>query len=676
MKPNVLIVGSGAREHALAWALRRSPDLGGLYVAPGNAGTPLLAENVPLATTDLAGIVRFAEERDSAVTVIGPEAPLALGLADRLRAVGRRVVGPSAAAARIECSKSFGKELMARAGVPTAAYRVFDRPDAAWRYLDDAYYPLVIKADGLAAGKGVAICRDAPEGRAAIQALMLDRVHGKAGRRVVVEEALSGPEVSLLALVDGERVAPLPVAQDHKRLGDGDTGPNTGGMGAYAPVSFLSVSERDALVKLALEPVVAALADLGTPFQGVLYAGLMLTEAGPRVLEYNCRLGDPEAQVILPLLVDDVLPWLEAVADGDLSRCGSRHPRVVQGSAVGVVLAAPGYPEHPEVGIPLRGLDAVPGDVLVFHAGTALDRSGQIVTAGGRVATVVGAGATVERAACRAYAAPVWFEGMQRRGDIAWQGRTPHPLASSPTRGRGGVPIATVGAAFMGALPSPAVRERGLGGEGKRLGVLVSGDGSNLQSLLDACESEAVGAEVVVVISNKAEARALERARRAGVPALALTLQDRRDPVVRRRYEDQLLELLRPFQLDLLVLAGWMLILSEDFLVRCPCPVINLHPALLPLNGSGVDLEIPVLRGAHAVRDALALGIPYTGVSVHYVTPEVDAGPVVLREPVRIEPGDDEDSLYRRIKAVEHRLLPRAVQAVLSSIHDPGGAYA
>jgi phosphoribosylamine--glycine ligase len=478
---SVLIVGSGAREHALAWKLRQSSDISRLYVAPGNAGTAELAENAPLAATDVEGIVRLVEERDVALTIVGPEAPLALGLADRLHSKGRRVVGPNASAARIESSKAFAKDLMAQAGVPTARYAVFDRPDDALRYLAGETYPVVIKADGLAAGKGVSVCTGPDEARSVIQAMMVDRLHGEAGGRVVIEEALRGPEVSLIALVDGSRVVPLPPAQDHKRLGEGDTGPNTGGMGAYAPVPFLDAAQWRALAAMVLEPVVAALAEMGSPYQGFLFAGLMLTEAGPRVLEFNCRLGDPEAQVILPLLDGDLLPWLEATAAG--SKSGSGLPlqgevSVTSQSAVGVVLAAPGYPQKLEVGTWIEGLDSLPTGVLAFHAGTALGEAGHVVTAGGRVMTVVATGATIEEAAERAYAAPIHFDGMQRRRDIAWQVRplTPlTPLPPSPSRGVGGggggggrIPLLAPGGTGAGAPDRAAGGQGGEGGSHRR----------------------------------------------------------------------------------------------------------------------------------------------------------------------------------------------------------------
>jgi len=678
----VLVVGSGAREHALAWKIAQSPRVDRLYVAPGNPGTAQVAINISLAATDIAGIRRFCTEHRISLVVIGPEAPLALGLADALRRQGQRVVGPDAAAARIESSKSFAKDLMWRAGVPTAQYAVFDELDAALDYADTAVYPLVVKADGLAAGKGVVICHAPAEARKALQMMMVDGIFGESGSRVVIEEMLCGSEVSLMALVDGEHAVPLPLAQDHKRLGDGDTGPNTGGMGAYAPVPFAGDAERDALVRLTIQPVVRALAQSGTRYRGVLFAGLMLTSAGPKVLEYNCRFGDPETQVILPLIDGDLVPWLEAVADRTLT---GRIP-VRPASTVGVVLAAPGYPQQPRVGAPITGLDALPDDALIFHAGTALDAAGRVVTAGGRVITVVGIASSLAEAGERAYATPVTFEGMQRRGDIGWS--APPPPTPPPPGGRG----ATMGNSFSKELrPSTdteLLREtrflqtssssppRGGGGrgEGGRIAVLASGTGTNLQALLDASAAGSLDATIAVVVSNHPRAEALRRARHHGVPVLSISLADRRDSAARRQFEDLLLAALAPYHLDLVVLAGWMLVLSGEFLERCGCPLLNVHPALLPMPG-GETLDVPVLRGAHAVRDALALGLPYTGVSVHRVTPEVDAGPVICRETVPIFPNDDQESLHRRIKVVEHRVLPDAVQAVLHSL-SVGGIHA
>ena len=412
---SVLVVGDGAREHALAWKLRRSPQVGSLFIAPGNAGTPLVGENVPITALDVQGLVRFVKERSIDFTVVGPEAPLSLGLADALRAEGKVVFGPGAGAARIESSKSFAKDLMRKIGLPTASHRVFDDLPEAQRYLANAEFPLVIKADGLAAGKGVVVCRDAAEGRQTLAAFMSGRRHGAAGRRLVIEEMLVGVEVSLMALTDGQRCVPLPLSQDHKRLKDCDEGPNTGGMGAYAPAPFLTEIEIDGLVARYMEPVVQFLGSMGCPYRGVLYAGLMLTEDGPKVLEFNCRLGDPEAQALLPLIEDDLYEVFHAAASGSLD-----FPiRVGSGSAAAVVLASAGYPEHPVVGFPILGLDAPQSEeTLLFHGGTRRDESERIVTSGGRVLSVVGRGRDLEEALRNAYSSPVNFAGMQMRSDI------------------------------------------------------------------------------------------------------------------------------------------------------------------------------------------------------------------------------------------------------------------
>lgn len=626
---DVLIIGSGGREHALAWKLRQSVHVGQLYVAPGNAGTETIAKNVAVASTDIAGLVAFVEEHDVDLTVVGTEAPLALGLADRLRGNGRTVFGPDRAGARIESSKVFAKHVMEAAGVPTAGYAVFDHADDALTYLRTALFPCVVKADGLAAGKGVFVCSDHRAAEQAVRALLVNRCLGAAGETILIEEALEGPEVSFLALVDGETVVPLPVAQDYKRIDNGDRGPNTGGMGAIAPVSWLSPEECERIVTEVCAPVATVLCEQGPPYRGVLYAGLMMTSDGPRVLEFNCRLGDPETQVILPLLRADLLPWLLAVARGELRDAPSRIP-VQEQSAVGVTFAAPGYPDDPEVGQPIRGLDSVPDDLLVFHAGTARDAEGRIRTVGGRVLTVVGRGDTPEQARQRAYSTSISFDRFQMRTDIPHMPRRPF-----------------------------------------RIGVLASGDGSNLQALLDACGSGQLDAEIAVVIGETAQAHALYRAKRSNVPAFALPYTGRRrDAAARNEYDQILLDHLRPYKLNLLVLAGWMRVLSPSFLEQGAFPVINVHPALLDEDGrETLEIEgsiIPVLRGLHAVPRALELHLTVTGVTVHLVTNKVDEGPIVLRESVQIEAADCATSLYARIKPVEHRLLVRAVQEVLA----------
>jgi len=396
---NVLVVGSGGREHALAWKLAESSEIGELHAAPGNPGIARHAACHPVRADDGDTLLALCRQHDIGVVVVGPEAPLIVGVADNLRHGGISVFGPSARAAAIEGSKSFAKDVMEAAGVPTAAT------------LDEPRAPCVIKADGLAAGKGVFVCRTDEEVAAAGPRVLA------LGERVVVEELLEGEELSLFALCDGANAVPLPAAQDSKRLLDGDEGPNTGGMGAYAPGPQLGPDGAAELVESIHTPVLAELAQRGRPFVGVLYAGLMLTDDGPRVLEFNCRFGDPETQAILPLLDDDLLAYLHAAATGSL---GELEPPSASGAAATVVLAAAGYPDAPRLGGKITGIEEAEGaGALVFHAGTAL-RDGRLVSAGGRVLNVTATGADVGEARDRAYAAlaHIELEGAQHRSDI------------------------------------------------------------------------------------------------------------------------------------------------------------------------------------------------------------------------------------------------------------------
>jgi phosphoribosylamine---glycine ligase len=397
---NVLVVGSGGREHALAWQLGRSPELGELHAAPGNPGIAGLGTCHPVRADDAETLLDLSRQLGIDLVVVGPEAPLVAGLADELRHAGVAVFGPSAAAARIEGSKSFAKEVMRSAGIPTAAE------------LDGPWAPCVVKADGLAAGKGVFVCPTQAEAEAAWARAK------ELGDRVVVEELLEGEEVSVFALSDGAEALGLAPAQDFKRLRDGDEGPNTGGMGSYSPVPALSAEEVEELVDAVHRPVLAELAARGRPYQGLLYAGLMLTADGPRVLEFNCRFGDPETQAILPRLEGDLLPALAAAAEGSLTGI---ELAVSADAAVTVVLASPGYPDAPETGIPLGGIEEAEADgALVFHAGTAR-RGEAFVSAGGRVLNVTALGATVTEARERAYRAAerIEFPGVHYRRDIA-----------------------------------------------------------------------------------------------------------------------------------------------------------------------------------------------------------------------------------------------------------------
>lgn len=412
----VLVVGNGAREHALAWKLAASSRVDRVFCAPGNGGTGAVAENVPIAANQIETLADWAAAHRIDLAVVGPEEPLALGLADRLHERGVPVFGPSAAGARIESSKSWAKSLMGAAGVPTARYATFTDLEAARRYVQEQSFPLVVKADGLAAGKGVVVAETPDQARLAVDDALERGVFGESGRRLVIEEFLTGAEVSLQALVDGERALPLVLARDHKRVGEGDVGAMTGGMGVIAPTRAAGALTARSLSDRFIQPIVNALRDRGVVYRGVLYAGLILTADGPKVLEFNCRFGDPETQVVLPLLGEDLVTLAHAAAT---DRLPGVDLTVEPGYRCGVVLTAGGYPGRYESGAPIRGLDDVDGSALVFHGGTGL-RNEAVVTAGGRVLTVVGRGDTLEAARAHAYtnAERIQFEGCSYRRDI------------------------------------------------------------------------------------------------------------------------------------------------------------------------------------------------------------------------------------------------------------------
>jgi phosphoribosylamine--glycine ligase len=412
----VLIVGSGGREDALAWKVSQSPKLGRLFIAPGNAGTATYGENVPISAEDIPTLVSFAVRQALDLVIVGPEVPLAAGLADELRSAGVPVFGPGRHAAQVEASKAFAKEFMARHEIPTARFAVFDDYNSALEHLHDVDYPLVIKVSGLAAGKGVIIPQDEGEAVQALRALLLERRFAAAGDQVVLEERLQGEEVSLLAFSDGQTVRHMPPAQDYKRLLDHDLGPNTGGMGSYAPAPICPPQLAQELTQMVIQPVIDGLRQEGHPFIGVLYAGLMLTSHGPRVLEYNCRFGDPETQAILPLLESDLLEIAEACIHGSLAQVEIRWK---QAAAACVVLASEGYPGRYATGKVIAGLDRVLPDAIVFHAGTLM-QDGRLLTAGGRVLGVTAWGEDLDQALDVAYRTVrgISFEGMHYRKDI------------------------------------------------------------------------------------------------------------------------------------------------------------------------------------------------------------------------------------------------------------------
>ena len=415
---NVLLIGSGGREHALAWKLAASPMLTRLYAAPGNPGIAKHAEIVALDIGDHAAVAAFCKDKAIDLVVVGPEAPLVAGIADDLRAASLRVFGPSKAAARLEGSKGFTKDLCARFGIPTAAYGRFGDAAQAAAYVRERGAPIVVKADGLAAGKGVTVAMTVDEALAAI-ASCFDGAFGGAGAEVVVEEFLTGEEASFFCLCDGATALPFGTAQDHKPVGEGDTGPNTGGMGAYSPAPVMTPEIIARTMREIVEPTLRGMAELGAPFSGVLFAGLMITADGPKLIEYNVRFGDPECQVLMMRLKDDLLILLSAAADGQLAHISARWR---DEAALSVVMAARGYPGTPERGSVISGLDRIADGIEVFHAGT-LEKDGEILANGGRVLNVTATGRSVTEAQARAYAgvdAIDWPEGFCRR-DIGYR---------------------------------------------------------------------------------------------------------------------------------------------------------------------------------------------------------------------------------------------------------------
>ncbi|MEO8608120.1 MAG: phosphoribosylamine--glycine ligase [Chloroflexota bacterium] len=432
----VLVVGAGGREHALAWALSRSARVGQVFVAPGNAGTEwpenpnatglqprAASQNVAISAEDIPALLKFAQHERIDLTVVGPEVPLSMGIVDAFQAAGLLIFGPTKAAAQLESSKAFAKTFMKQHGIPTAEYGAFTNFETAHAFVHDFGKPVVVKADGLAAGKGVIVCDDAAQAEDALRRIMLNNEFGAAGGMVIVEERLEGEELSMLAFCDGTTAVMMPPARDHKRVFDNDEGPNTGGMGAFADVGLTSLHLRIEIFEKVIEPTLAAMQAEGIPYTGVLYSGIMLTPNGIKVLEFNCRFGDPETQVILPTLVDtDIALLLLACVKHKLDLFQDKV-HWFHGAAASVALTSPGYPGDYPKGLPISGLEAVPEDVIVFHAGTTT-KDGQVVTNGGRVLNVTAMGDTLEEAVNRAYAGveKIHFEGMHHRKDIGRAG--------------------------------------------------------------------------------------------------------------------------------------------------------------------------------------------------------------------------------------------------------------
>ena len=417
MAIDVLVVGGGSREHAMCWKLKQSPRVGKIYIAPGNAGTQRVAENVPISVMEFEKLADFAEEKKIGLTIVGPDDPLGGGIVDICKARGLKVFGPSKAAAQIESSKAFAKQLMQEAGVPTAEFQVFKDYKEAINYARAKGAPIVVKASGLALGKGVYVCKTIEEAEQALKEIMLDKQFGDSGSEVVIEEFLEGQEISIHAFCSGTDFVLFSTSQDHKQIGEGDTGPNTGGMGVIAPVPWVSQETLNEIGTTVVRPTLEALAARGAPYSGVLYPGLKMTSSGPKVLEFNARFGQPECEVYMRLLKTDLLDICESIADGKL-------PERVEwnsGFAVNVVLASGGYPGSYKKGLPITGIEEAENDngVVVFHAGTKIE-NGQLVTSGGRVLSVSATGKTLKEALDRAYAAAdkIQFEGKYMRRDI------------------------------------------------------------------------------------------------------------------------------------------------------------------------------------------------------------------------------------------------------------------
>ena len=414
----LLVIGSGGREHALAWRLAQSPKVNTVYVAPGNAGTATEPKLLNLAVTDHQQLIAFCREQQIAFTVVGPEAPLAAGIVDKFTAAGLAVFGPSQYCAQLESSKDFAKAFMARTGIPTAAYQTFTDAEAAHQYISQKGAPIVIKADGLAAGKGVIVAMTLAEAHQAVDDMLRDNAMGAAGSRVVIEDFLQGEEASFIVMVDGEHVLPMATSQDHKRLLDFDKGPNTGGMGAYSPAPVVTDAVHQRVMDEIILPVVKGMQADGHPYRGFLYAGLMIDDSGaPYTIEFNCRFGDPETQPIMCRLQSDLVELIEAALDGRLDTVSAEWR---DQAAVGVVLAAAGYPQDPRKGDVISGITEADQTGKVFHAGTALNSQHELVTHGGRVLCVVGLGADIKTAQTKAYTAleSIKFAGMQYRHDI------------------------------------------------------------------------------------------------------------------------------------------------------------------------------------------------------------------------------------------------------------------
>ncbi|KAG5180275.1 phosphoribosylglycinamide synthetase [Tribonema minus] len=644
---DVLVVGSGGREHAMALALAASPRVAVVHCAPGNGGTDGAAggkvRNAPsVAANDIAALVAYATANGIALAAVGPEVPLVAGAADALRAAGVAVFGPSAAAARLEASKAFSKDFMARHGIRTARYCNFTDCEKAKEHIRAIDYPVVVKASGLAAGKGVIMPATKDEALAAVESVMVKKEFGDAGTEVVIEEFLEGEEVSVLAFCDGKRSVCMPGAQDHKRALDGDQGLNTGGMGAYAPAPCLTPALARECAAVC-QRTVEAMAKEGAPFVGVLFAGFMLTRDGPVVLEFNVRMGDPETEALLPLLESDLFEVMSACAEGRLNEVQVTFKNA---SAATIVMAAGGYPETYPKGMPIEGLAAASAmeGVTVYHAGTT-QQDGVVkvsygqnlscsstassqedgVASGGRVLSVTGVGKDFASALDRAYKAvrAISFAPCHYRKDIGHRARTA-PL---------------------------------------RIGVLGSGNGTALGPVLEAIAAGKLNAKVVQVCTNKPGAPILERAAAAGAPAALVAVDGR----ARAAYDAEVTALLEDAGAELVLLVGYMRILSDEFCARWAERCLNVHPSLLPDFSGGMDLQVH--------EAVIAAGKAKSGCTVHFVTATVDGGPIVVQREVAVAAGETPQSLRAKVQACEGPAFIEALEMFMAGKAKGGVSY-
>lgn len=626
IKHNVLVVGNGGREHAIAWKLAQSPVVNHVYVAPGNGGTANSDSitNVPIKASEHQQLIQFSKENDIKLCVVGPEAPLVVGLADDLNNAGIPTFGPSAKAAQLEASKAFSKDFMARNNIPTAAFKNFTQYDDAKAYIDSIDHNVVVKASGIAAGKGVLIPQNKDEAYEAIKEVMLDKAFGDAGDEVVIEEFMTGEEVSLLCFCDGENVVTMPGAQDHKRIYDNDKGPNTGGMGVYAPAPCFTKEIEEECKKI-VKNVIDAMKNEGTPYSGVLYAGFMLTPNGPKVLEFNCRFGDPETQVLLPLLNSDLFEICLSCVNKTLK------PSLVTwktGACATVVMASGGYPDSYPKGKVITGIEDANKleNIQVFHAGTALNDSG-LVTSGGRVLAVSAWESTLESAIKSAYKGveKISFDGMQYRKDIGLKGL----LHSSKT---------------------------------VKIGVLGSTRGSSLQPVIDAIENGELNAKIEVVISNKSSSGILGRARKHNLEAISIPSKD----LSREEFDQKVSDLLKSKGVELVLLVGYMRILSGSFCKEWENRALNVHPSLLPEFAGGMDLEVH--------KQVLEAKKKESGCTVHFVTEEVDSGPIAVQSKCPVLENDSPESLKARVQALEGESFIHAIKLFQTNMLETKGS--